>query len=143
VWHDRAHLPAQGTVRSSTGDTQDVRDGTNGTYGTGCGTGSPNANGTLHDHSDVDPDMEVAQDAAIDVNSLTLVKGTDGAVTLSWIAPQDFAPINVTRYHIYRLDPVSLFWTQLAELPKQITSYQDPILNDGQNRQYKVTAVIK
>jgi hypothetical protein len=143
VWHDRAHPPTQGTVRFSPGDTADVRNGTNGTYGTDCGTGSTGANGTIQDHSDADPDMEVAQDAAIDVNSLTVVKGTGGNVTLNWTAPQFVAPINVTRYHVYRLNPVTLFWTMIAEVPKQSTSYQDPSLSDGSDWQYKVTAVIK
>jgi fibronectin type 3 domain-containing protein len=87
--------------------------------------------------------MEVAQSAAMDVSSLTVAKGGDGNVTLSWIAPAYLSPINVTRYHVYRLDSVTLFWTQIAELTKQYTSYQDPVLNDGHSWQYKVTAMIK
>ena len=53
------------------------------------------------------------------------------------------AGINVTKFHVYRLDPVTLFWTQIAEVPKQTKSYSDPALGDGLDHQYKVTAVIK
>jgi hypothetical protein len=145
VWHDRGHAPAAGTIVAATAgsDTIDTRNGTNGTYGTSCGTGSSSVNGTVQDHSDADPDMEVEQFAAIDVNSLALTKGASGNLTLNWTAPSYVAPINVTRYHIYRLDPATLFWTLVLEVPKQTTSYQDPILNDGHNWQYRVTAVIK
>ena len=57
--------------------------------------------------------------------------------------PAHQAGIIVTRFHVYRLDPVTLLWTLLAEVTKQKTSYQDASLNDGRNWQYKVTAVIK
>jgi hypothetical protein len=41
------------------------------------------------------------------------------------------------------LDPATLFWTQIAEVPKQDLSVQDASLADGGDWQYKVTAVIK
>ena len=141
VWHDRAHPPTQGTVRFSTGNSQDVRNGTDGTYGTGCGAGSPAANGTINDHSDADPEMEIAQQAAIDVNGLHLGKDGSGNVELTWSAPVQFG--QVTRFHIWRLNPITLFWTQVAEVSSQTNAYPDPILNDGSSWQYKVTAVIK
>jgi hypothetical protein len=144
VWHDRGHAPAAGTVIAATAgsNTPDTRPGTNGTYGTGCGAGSSSVNGTVADHSDADPDMEVDQFAAIDVNTLVVAKAA-GNLSLTWTAPSYVAPVNVTRYHVYRLDPITLFWTLVTEVPKTTTSFQDPILNDGHNWQYKVTAVIK
>jgi hypothetical protein len=142
VWHDRNNAPAAGTIVHAVGGTSDTRNGNNGTYGLDCGVGNADVNGTVQDHSDADPDTEVSQSAAIDVNSLVLTK-VAGDVTLNWTAPQYVAPINVTRYHVYRLDPVTLFWTLVAEVTKAVTSYQDPILNDGHNWQYRITAVIK
>jgi hypothetical protein len=144
VWNDRTHQPPAGTSKAASvgSGTLDTRNGSNGTYGAGCGTGNSSTNGTVQDHSDADPDMEVDQFASVDVNSLALAK-TGGNVALAWTAPTYATPINVTRYHVYRLDPVTLLWTQIAEVAKQYTSYQDPILNDGRNWQYRVTAVIK
>jgi hypothetical protein len=143
VWHDRAQAPTQGTVRVSTGNSQDVRNGTNGTYGTDCGAGAPSANGTNHDHSDADPEMEISQNAAVSVGDLRIDQATGGNLKLTWTEPAHEATINVTRFDIYRLDPTTLFWTQIAEVSKHTTWYQDPVLNDGNGWQYKVTAVIK
>ncbi len=144
VFHDRAHPPTTGTIVSATAGSNapDTRNGTNGTYGTGCGAGSPIVNGSIHDHSDADPEMEIAQHASIDVNNLRLDKAS-GKVRLTWTEPPHQATINVTRYHVYRLDPETLFWTQIAEVTKQTVSYIDPGLQDGENWQYKVAAVIK
>ena len=87
--------------------------------------------------------MEIAQQASISVDDLHLGKATDGSILLTWTEPAHQATVNVTRFHVYRLDPASLFWTQVTEVTKQTTSYLDPSLNDGNNRHYKVTAVIK
>ncbi len=138
VWHDRAHPPVQGTVRFSTGNSQDVRAGTNGTYGTDCGTGGPTANGSIHDHSDADPEMEISQGAAVDVNSLRVGKNS-GNVVLTWTAPVQIG--QVTRFHVWQLDPMTLFWTQIAEVTKQTTSFT--VTGDASSWQYKVSAVIK
>jgi hypothetical protein len=140
VWHSRNVPPSAGAVRVSTGNSADTRTGTNGTYGTGCGGGSPAANGTINDHSDADPEMEIAQQAAIDVNDLSVAKGS-GNVQLTWGAPVQIG--QVTRFHIWRLDPVTLFWTQIAEVSKETNTYLDAILSDGRSWEYKVTAVIK
>jgi hypothetical protein len=142
VWHDRNLRPPAGTVRFSTGSSQDTREGTNGAYATGCGAGSPAANGTSRDHSDADPEMEISQSAAMSVNSLKIGKAS-GAVQLNWTEPSLVAAINVTRFHVYRLDPATLFWTQIAEVTKQTHAYLDLVLSDGADWQYKVTAVIK
>jgi hypothetical protein len=147
VWHDRGHGPTTGTVFSANpGSNQnDTRPGLPGTSGPGCGPGNPGCGeaGQPHDHSDADPDMEVEQNASIDVDSLSVEKASGGNVRLRWTEPPHAAGINVTRFHIYRLDPATLFWTQIAEVTKQTISYQDAVLNDGNSWQYKVTAVIK
>lgn len=41
VWPGPGHPTVQGSVRSSTGNGNDVRNGTNGTYGIDCGSGGP------------------------------------------------------------------------------------------------------
>jgi len=145
VWHDRGRGPTGGTVYHSNGGTNDTRDGANGTYGPGCGPGNPACGevGQSHDHSDADPEMEISQTASISVDNLALQKTSGGNVKLTWTEPVHQAQINLTRFHIYRLDPATLFWTLIAEVTKQTTSYQDPILNDGNDWQYKVTAMIK
>jgi hypothetical protein len=138
VWHDRAHPPVQGSVRFSTGNTNDTRAGNNGTYGTDCGSGIPAANGSIHDHSDADPEMEITQQASISVNDLHIGK-SGGNVNLTWTTPGPSG--QVTRFHVYKLDPLTLFWTQVAELTRQTTSFSEPV--DGSSWQYKVSAVIK
>jgi len=87
--------------------------------------------------------MEISQNASISVGNLNPEKARGGNVRLTWTEPAHQAGINVTRFHVYRLDPATLFWTQIAEVTKQTTSYSDPVLNDGNAWQYKVTAVIK
>jgi len=74
---------------------------------------------------------------------LNLEKASGGNARLTWSEPAHQPGIIVTRFHVYRLDPVTLFWTQIAEVTKQTTSYLDPVLNDGVAHQYKITAVIK
>jgi hypothetical protein len=144
VWHDRGNPPTSTNVVQANGsNSNDTAIGTNGTYGSGCGNGSTCANGSGHDHSDADPEMEITQQASISVDDLHLDKATDGSILLTWTEPANQAAVNVTRFHVYRLDPASLFWTQITEVTKQTTSYLDPSLNDGNNRHYKVTAVIK
>jgi uncharacterized repeat protein (TIGR01451 family) len=138
VWHDRAHPPVQGSVRFSTGNTNDTRAGNNGTYGTDCGSGIPAANGSIHDHSDADPEMEITQQASISVDDLHIGK-SGGNVNLTWTTPGPSG--QVTRFHVYKLDPLTLFWTQVAELTRQTTSFSEPV--DGSSWQYKVAAVIK
>jgi VCBS repeat protein/slime mold repeat-containing protein len=141
VWHDRGNPPAGVTVVSAHGSNQsDFRAGTNGAYGADCGAGGPFANGTVHDDSDADPEMEIAQQAAVNVDDLRLEKGASD-LELTWGTPVQIG--QVTRFHVWRLDAATLFWSQVAEVSKQTTSYQDPSLNDGSNWQYKVTAVIK
>ena len=76
-------------------------------------------------------------------NRLHIDKASGGNVRLTWTEPGHQATINVTRFHVYRLDPVTLFWTQIAEVTKQTDSHLDPALNDESSYQYKVTAVIK
>ena len=142
VWHDRGHQPT-GTIYSGSGTQNDVPAGTGGTYGPGCGPGSACANGTVADSSDEDPEMEISQTASISVSDLRIEKASGGNVKLVWTDPSHVAGINVTRFHVYRLDPVTLDWTQIAEVTKQTLSYLDPVLNDGVNHQYKVTAMIK
>ena len=141
VWHDRGKAPAGSTIVHASGGTGDSRIGVNGTYGVGCGAGNANANGTIHDHSDADPEMEISQNASVTVNDLRLEKSTGGNVKLTWSSPVQIG--QVTRYHVYRLDPVTLFWTQIGEVTKLTTSYLDPVLNDGVGYDYKITAVIK
>jgi hypothetical protein len=147
VWHDRGHGPDLPYLSANPGSNQnDTRAGVNGSYGSGCGPGLKPAcdvTGQPHDNSDADPEMEISQNASISVGDLHLDKASGGNAKLTWTEPAHQAGINVTRFHIYRLDPVSLFWTQIAEVTKQTTSYQDPILNDGNNWLYKVTAMIK
>jgi hypothetical protein len=144
VWHDRGNPPASSNVFHANGSNQsDTRAGTNGTYGAGCGAGSTCVNGTNHDHSDADPEMEIFQNASISVDNLRLEKASGGNLKLTWTEPAHAPTINVTRFHVYRLDPTTLFWTQIVEVTKQTTSWTEPGLNDGVNAQYKVTAVIK
>ncbi len=144
VWNDRTHQPA-GTIYGARGGTNDQRDGVNGTYNSdvdGCGSGSACANGTVADHSDVDPEMEISQSAGIDVGDLKLNK-VNGNLQLTWSMPSPRAPVNVTRFHVYRRDPETLAWTMVMELNKSQTGWNDPSMNDGHNWQYKVTAIIK
>jgi hypothetical protein len=147
VWHDRDHGPTESAVYSaSPGSNQnDVRSGVNGSYGAGCGPGNAacGESGQPHDSSDADPEMEIEQSASIGVNDLRLGRANGGHVQLTWTEPSHAAGINVTKFHIYRLDPLTLFWTQIAEVTKQTTSYVEPVLSDGLNHGYKVTAVIK
>lgn len=143
VWHDRGNPPAAGTIVHASGDQDDTRNGINGTYGTDCGAGSASVNGTAQDHSDADPEMEIFQAAAVSVGDLRLDKATGGNVKLTWSDPTLLAATHVTKYHVYRLDPGTLFWTLIAEVPRQTTTYQDPVLNSAAPFQYKVTAVIK
>ncbi len=142
VWHDRGHPPASANVyhAAAGSGTNDGRAGTNGSYPTAatCGAGSACANGSEGDDSDADPEAEIRQLAALSVDSLRLDKAS-GGLQLSWTAP--VASGQVTRYHVWKLDPATLFWTQIAELARTSTSYADGI--DGASWQYKVTAVIK
>jgi hypothetical protein len=147
VWHDRGHPPASTNVfHADPGSNQnDTRSGANGAYAAepdACGTGSSCANGTVPDHSDADPEMEISQQAATSVNDLRMNK-VNGSLELSWTMPEPYASINVTRFHIYRLDPVTFLWTYIAELTRHELSYTDPSMNDGRTWQYKVTAIIK
>jgi hypothetical protein len=147
VWHGRAQPPVSANIFHGIpgSDQDDTRPGVNGTYAAdpdACGSGSSCANGTVADHSDADPEMEIAQGAATSVNDLKLSK-VHGILQLSWTTPDLLAPINVTRFHIYRRDPVTFSWTYVAELPKQQLTHTDPIMNDGRNWQYKVSAIIK
>ena len=142
VWHDRSQAPSGATIVHANGGQNEARTGANGTYGAGCGAGSANTNGTIHDHSDADPEMEISQYAAVTVDDLRVEKATGGNVNLTWYLDHEAGAI-VTRFHVYRLDPVTLFWTKIAEVTKQTKSYLDPILNDAVGCQYKVTAVIK
>jgi hypothetical protein len=147
VWHGRAQPPVSANIFHGNpgSDQDDTRPGVNGNYAAdpdACGTGSSCANGTVADHSDADPEMEIAQGAATSVNDLKLSK-VNGILQLSWTTPDLLAPINVTRFHVYRRDPVTFSWTYVAELPKQQLTYTDPIMNDGRNWQYKVSAIIK
>lgn len=141
---DRGNPPASTNgFHANASNQSDTRAGTNGTYGAGCGEGNACVNGTSHDHSDADPEMEIFQNASISVDNLRLEKASGGNLKLTWTEPAHLPTINVTRFHVYRLDPTSLFWTQIAEVTKQTTSLLDPILGDGVDYQYKVTAVIK
>jgi hypothetical protein len=147
VWHDRGHGPRLPHFSANPGSNQnDQRPGaTNGTYGTGCGPGiNPSCDevGQTHDSSDEDPEMEISQEAAISVGDLKINKSGANAL-LTWTEPAHQPGHPVTRFHVWRLDPVTLFWTHLAELSKQTTSYQDPVLTDSLPRQYKVSAIIK
>jgi hypothetical protein len=145
VWHDRGHSPRGPFVGATPGSgTSDTRPGNPATYGVSCGAGIASTNGSVHDHSDADPEMEIAQNASVSVGDLQVNKGTGGTVLLSWSLPVPGTPTPaVTRFHVYRLEPATLFWTLIAELDETILSYQDPSLNDGQSWQYKVTALIK
>ena len=146
VWHDRGHAPTTGPVYSANGSNQnDTRPGTNGNYGDGCGAGNTSCGetGQAHDSSDADPEMEISQNASISVDDLCLERASGENIELTWTEPAHQAGINITRFHVYRLDPVTLFWTQIAEVTKQTSSFQDPSRNDGKNWLYKVTAVIK
>lgn len=139
VWHDRDHGPSQGTSTSSAGGTLDVRQGTNGTYGIDCGSGSPRANGSLHDDSDADPEREISQLAALDVDTLRVGKSTSGGVVLEWEPPSQAG--QVTRYHVWKLDARTHAWKLSAELTPQTASWTDP--EDGASWMYEVSAVIK
>jgi hypothetical protein len=146
VWHHRGQTPNGPYYSANPGSNQnDTRPGAlnPGPYGTGCGAGSTCVNGEAHDHSDADPEMEIEQEAAISVDNLRLEKANGGNARLTWSEPTHQPGIIVTRFHVYRLDPVTFFWTQIAELTKQTTSYLDPVLGDGNHHLYKVTAVIK
>jgi hypothetical protein len=145
VFHDRGHAPASPYYSANPGSNQnDQRPlAVNGTYGTGCGSGTCGATGAGHDNSDADPEMEIFQNASISVGNLRLEKSSGGNAQLTWTEPTHQSGVIVTRFHVYRLDPVTLFWTQIAEVTKQTTSYLDPVLDDGLGHQYKVTAVIK
>jgi hypothetical protein len=148
VWHDRGHGPNLPHLSANPGSNQnDTRQGVagfvDGTYGTGCGSGiNPSCDeaGQQHDSSDADPEMEISQIASISVDNLKISKSGANAL-LTWTTPG--APGQVTRFHVYRLDPITLFWTQIAEVSKQTTSYLDPVLSDGLGHQYKIAAVIK
>jgi uncharacterized repeat protein (TIGR01451 family) len=147
VWHDRGHEPDGEYYSANPGSNQNdqrpLAINNPGGYGTGCGTGTPCATGTGNDSSDFDPEMEIFQGASISVGDLRVAKAGAGNVGLSWTEPAHEAGINVTRFHIYRLDPVTLFWTLLGEVTKQTTTWQDPTLADGLEHQYKVSALIK
>jgi hypothetical protein len=143
VWHDRSHQPDGPYISASPGSNQnDQRLGLPGTWDLGCGGGTCFEAGQAHDSSDADPEMEIDQSASIAVNDLHLEKAIGGNVKLTWSEPHQ-AGIIVTRFHVYRLDPVTLFWTQIAEVTKQTDSYLDAVLNDGLSHDYKVAAVIK
>jgi hypothetical protein len=146
VWHDRGHGPRLPHFSANPGSNQnDQRVGNNGSYGTGCGAGiNPSCDeiGQTHDSSDADPEMEISQEASISVGNLGLGKSGANAL-LTWSEPANQPGHPVTRFHVYRLDPVTLFWTQIAEVSKQTTSYLDPVLNDGLAWNFKVTAVVK
>src|SRR5262249_20946956 len=138
VWHDRAHGPTTGTIYSATAgsNTTDTRNGTDGTYGTGCGPGMGATCGeTGQAASHPDPEMEITQQASIDVSDLQIEKASGNNVRLTWTDPSHQAGINVTRFHVYRLDPETLFWTLIAEVTKQTTSFEDPVLIDGDSYQ--------
>ena len=142
VWHDRGHAPGSPNVfhAADGSTTNDTRNGTNGSYPAGgaCGTGGACANGTGADASDADPEAEIRQQAAVSVDTLRVDK-TPAGLRLSWTAPTSLVPI--TRYHVWRLDPLTLFWTNVAETDATALSYAGPV--DGSSWQYKVTAVVK
>jgi hypothetical protein len=144
VWHDRGGAPPNGTIVHATdgSGTHDVRAGGNGTYGTDCGLGDAGTNGTVADASDSDPEMEIAQAAAVSVDDLRIDKAL-GLLKLHWTAPVPLAPSTVTRYHVYRLDPATMAWVQLDALNSQRTSFDVTIEVNGADVGYKVTAVIK
>jgi hypothetical protein len=143
VWHDRGHSPDGPYFSANPGSNQnDTRVGNAGTSGPGCGSGSACVNGTTKDMSDINPEIEISSGASITVDDLILEKASGGNVNLVWNQQHQAGTI-VTGFHIYRLDPVTLLWTKIADVTKQTNSYLDPVLNDGLNHQYKVTAVIK
>ena len=136
VHHDRRHAPQSGTIYAGTHD--DEISGDDGDYGAGCGTGGTCVNGVTHDDSDEDPEMEIAQSAAVSVDDLRLVRGVTG-IQLEWTAPLQFG---ITRYHVWTLDPMVMSWTQIGgEVDRHATSF--PAASEGTSRHYKVTAVIK
>jgi hypothetical protein len=147
VWHDRGHEPDLEYYSANPGSNQNdqrpLATNNPGAYGTDCGTGGTCATGTGNDNSDFDPEMEIFQGASISVGDLRVEKGSGGNVSLTWTEPVHGPGINVTRYHVYRLDPNTLIWTLLAEFTKQTTSWLDPTLDDGLEHQYKVSAIIK
>jgi uncharacterized repeat protein (TIGR01451 family) len=148
VWHDRGHGPRLPHLSANPGSNlQDTRSDdagfSNGTYGTGCGPGfNPACDeaGQQHDSSDADPEVEISQIAAISVGNLHIGKSGQNAL-LTWTTPGPQG--QVTRFHVYRLDPATLFWTMIAELPKTSNSYLDPVMADGLSHNYKIAAVIK
>jgi hypothetical protein len=150
VWHNRGEQPRLPHFSANPGSNQnDTRAGvsgfSDGTYGTGCGGGiNPSCDeiGQTHDSSDADPEMEINQNASISVGDLHISK-SGGSALLTWSEPAHEPGVIVTRFHVYRLDPITLFWTQIAEVSKQTTSYLDPVMSDGLAHQYKIAAVIK
>ena len=68
---------------------------------------------------------------------------TGGKAKLTWSEPAHAPGINVTRFHVYRMYPDTLFWTLIAEVTKQTTTYQDAMTSSGSSWLYKVTAMIK
>jgi hypothetical protein len=145
VWHDRGHAPVTGTVYAGHGGSGATRTGTNGSYNPGCGSGNPTCGeeGQAHDASDADPEMEIDQLVSISVDDLRLEKAAGGSVELTWTEPLPAASVHVTRFHVYRLDPETRSWTLIGEVGRQTTSFHDPIQSDGNDWQYKVTAMIK
>jgi hypothetical protein len=145
VWHDRGHAPVTGTVYTGHGGSGATRTGTNGSYNSGCGSGGAacGQEGQAHDASDADPDMEIFQNVSIAVDDLRIEKGPGGSLRLTWSEPAHSLPVHVTRFHVYRLDPAKLEWKLVGELERQTTSYQDPVLGDGKDWRYAVTAMIK
>jgi hypothetical protein len=145
VWHDRGHQPTAGTIVRAThgSNTKDTRTGTNGTYGTTCGLGISLANGTVHDPSDEDPEMEIFQDVSLSVNSLRLGKATGGNVVVTWTAPSHGSDVTINKYHVYRRSSANSLWILIAEPTSTTYSYLDAVLNDGGPWEYKVSAVIK
>lgn len=142
VWHDRGHAPTgMNTYSANPGSNQnDTRAGMNGSYGVGCGPGTCNEAGQSSDMSDFDPEMEIFQEASLDVNNLTLARSSGNNVKLTWTNPSIG---QVTRFHVYRLDTVTRTWTKIGEVSKLTTTFDDPVLNDGVHHMYKVSAVVK
>jgi hypothetical protein len=54
------------------------------------------------------------------VGDLDIEKTAGGNLKLTWTEPVHQAGINVTRFHVYRLDPVTLDWPLVAEVDKQM-----------------------
>ena len=145
VWHHRGQPPVSATIYHAApgSGTVDTRDGTNGMYGGGCGSGTACAIGAGVDRSDSDPEMEIAQRAAISVDDLSVRMVSGAHVILTWTEPVHASGVDVTKFHVYRQDPVIGNGELGAELPPHTLAFQDPIVNDAVNVWYKVTAVIK